>query len=58
VGRDSEGFLVVSDYDFYFMSDDHQDLSSVNTVTDDGVHIHTQKHLPGVRDTEEGRGQA
>jgi len=38
VGRDSEGFLVVSDYDFYFVSDDHQDLSSVNAVTDNGVH--------------------
>ena len=33
-----EGSLVVSDYDFCFVSDDHQDLSSVNAVTDDGVH--------------------
>ena len=36
--RASEGFLVVSDYDFSFVNDDHQDLSSVNAVTDDGVH--------------------
>lgn len=38
MGRDPEGFLVVSDYDFCFMSDGHQDLSSANAVTDDGVH--------------------
>ena len=36
--RASEGFLVVSDYDFCFVNNDHQILSSVNTVTDDGVH--------------------
>ena len=36
--RASEGFLVVSDYNFCFVNDDHQDLSSVNAVTDDGVH--------------------
>ena len=42
--RVSEGFLVVSDYDFCFMSDDHQDLSSVNAVTDNGVHADNFSH--------------
>jgi len=44
MGRDSEGFLVVSDYDFCFMSDNHQDLSSVNTVADDDVHAGSFSH--------------
>ena len=29
---------MVPDYNFCCVTDDHQDLSSVNTVTDDGVH--------------------
>ena len=36
---------MVSDYDFYFMTDDHQDLSSVNAVTDNGMHADDFDHF-------------